>query len=101
MFWLFHSARRDRNVILNRMKLSKTLSSIQIILVSPRSSFSDEETFVRAHGKPWEQLIDVHEKFRLNRERKTLPRRVFVVTAVNHFQTFINNNNDDIIINFI
>ena len=61
MFWLFHLARRDLNVILNRMKQAKTPSSFQIIIVSLRSSFSDEETSVRVHGKPWEQLIDVHE----------------------------------------
>ena len=61
MFWLFHLARRDLNVTLNRMKQAKTPSSFQIIIVSLRSSFSDEETSVRAHGKPWEQLIDVHE----------------------------------------
>ena len=46
-------------------------------------SFSDEGTFsVRACGKPWKQLIDVHENSGLNRQKKTLHRRVLVVTAV-------------------
>ena len=46
-------------------------------------SFSDEGTFsVRACGKPWKQLIDVHENSGLNRQKKTLQGRVLVVTAV-------------------
>ena len=46
-------------------------------------SFSDEGTFsVRACGKPWKQWIDVHENSGLNRQKKTLQRRVLVVTAV-------------------
>ena len=46
-------------------------------------SFSDEGTFsVRVCGKPWKQLIDVHENSGLNRQKKTLQRRVLVVTAV-------------------
>ena len=46
-------------------------------------SFSDEGTFsVRECGKPWKQLIDVHENSGLNRQKKTLQRRVLVVTAV-------------------
>ena len=46
-------------------------------------SFSDEGTFsVRACGKPWKQLIDVHENSGLNRQKKTLQRRVLLVTVV-------------------
>ena len=46
-------------------------------------SFSDEGTFsVRACGKPWKQLIDVHENSGLNGQKKTLQRRVLLVTAV-------------------
>ena len=46
-------------------------------------SFTDEGTFsVRARGKPWKQLSDVHENSGLNRQKKTLQRRVLVVTTV-------------------
>ena len=61
MFWLFHLACRDLNVIPHLMKQSKMLLSFQPILVSLRSSFSDEKTFsFREHEKPWKQLIDIH-----------------------------------------
>ena len=57
MFWLFHLARRDLNVILNRMKQAKTPSSFQIIIVSLRSSFSDEGIFsIGAREKPMETV---------------------------------------------
>ena len=63
----------------------KKPSSFEII----RPSFSDEGTFsVRARGKPWKQLIDVHENSGLNRQKKTLQRRVLVVTAVKLFLFF-------------
>ena len=39
--------------------------------LSLRPSFSDEGTIsVRARGKPWKKLIDVHETSGLNREKK-------------------------------
>ena len=48
--------------------------SFEIILESLRPSFSDEGTFsvfsVRVRGKPWKQLIDVHENSGLNRQKK-------------------------------
>ena len=55
MFWIFHLACRDLNVIPHLMKQSKMLPSFQPILVSLRSSFSDEKSSVREHEKPWEQ----------------------------------------------
>ena len=40
-----------------------------------------------ARGKPWKQLIDAHEKSGLNRRKKTLQRRVLVVTTVIYTKT--------------
>ena len=67
------------------MKLLKTLSSFEIILVSlrPSRSFSDEGTFsVGAGGKLLKQLIDVHENAGLIGRKKILRGRVLVITAV-------------------
>ena len=57
------------------MKL-KTPSSFEIILVSLRPLFSDEETFsVRAREKPWKQLIDVHENLGFSHREKIIQGR--------------------------
>ena len=59
------------------MKQPKTASLFQIILVSLCFSFCHEETFsVRARGKPWKQLIDVHENSGLNRQKNPSKARV-------------------------
>ena len=68
MFWIFHLACRDLNVIPHLMKQSKMPPSFQPILVSLCSSFSDEKSSLsesmKNHGNRHPH------KLRLNREKK-------------------------------